>query len=110
MNREWKLAIDVESHWPGSALTDAEPGLVVFLDRDWDQADPEITLVPLDQALAAFGLVWPWQMGWTDELAEGLVRLLEGRAYRVRVGGPPDVVVDALDAVIEARQSQTWPQ
>ena len=99
LNGEWKLAVDVQSRWPRSALTDAEPGLVVFLDRTAELAEPEIARVPLHEALGAFGLVWPWQVGWTDALADGLVRLLEGRAFRVRVGGPPDAVVDALDTL-----------
>jgi hypothetical protein len=53
-----------------------------------------------NEALESFEVVWPWWVGWTDEMERQLPRLLSHGAYRLRVQGPPDDIVDALDGLV----------
>ena len=106
INGEWKLAVDVERYWPGATCTHAQHGLVLFMDRSGPPGPPEFIPLPLEEAARTLGLVWPWQVGWNEEMTQGVAELLDGRAYRIRVSGPPDAVVDALDEMVCLAQKE----
>jgi hypothetical protein len=101
INGEWKLEIEPERFYPGSTTTNAGLGLVVFLERGVEGGPTSFEPVPLAQARQEFDLVWPWWVGWTEEMERQVGRLLEGGVYRLRVNGSPDEAVDALDALLE---------
>jgi hypothetical protein len=100
MNGEWKLELELDTLIPGSTTTDAASGLVLFLERGGSAGATRIEPVPLAEALDEFHLVWPWSMGWTEEMEQQLADLLEGKTYRLYVNGSPDQVVDLLDELL----------
>ncbi len=100
INGEWKLELDLDALIPGSTTTDAGPGLVLFLERELAPGATRIEPVPLAEALDEFHLVWPWSMGWTEEMEQQLADLLEGKTYRLHVNGSPNQVVDLLDELV----------
>lgn len=102
MNGEWKLEVELEEQRPGSTTVDAAPGLVVFVERGGGPAFTRVEAVPLAQALDRFEVVWPWWVGWTEQLEAAVPRLLERGAYRLRMNGSPDDAVDALDDLLDA--------
>jgi hypothetical protein len=100
LNGEWKLELDLDALMPGSTTIDAPSGLVLFLERGGAAGATRIEPVPLSEALDEFHLVWPWSIGWTERMEQGLSDLLEGKTYRLRVNGSPDQVVDLLDELV----------
>ena len=100
MNGEWKLEIELEMLFPGSTTAHAAPGLVFLLEREALPGATLIECVPLAEALAEFEVVWPWSLGWTEDMEREVTRLLDGRTYRLRMRGSPDEAVDALDALL----------
>jgi hypothetical protein len=100
LNGEYKLEVELETLFPGSTITNAAPGLVLFLERMTTPGATRIEPVPLVEALEQLDLVWPWSVGWTEEMERQLARLLEAKTYRVRMSDSPDEVVEALDALL----------
>ena len=105
INREWKLEVDPEKYFPGSTTTNSEPGCVVFLERG---GDCETSIEPIDLAAAIdkFELIWPWSVGWTEELEDLESNLLKDRSYRLRINGSPDETVTILEAFFEDWRSE----
>ena len=104
INGEWKLEIDLERFYPGSAVTNASPGPVVFLEQGPDSGPVQIEPVARQEIAGRLQVVWPWWVGWTDEMERQLARLVELGAYRLRTAGSPQEAVDALDALLSGRR------
>ncbi len=100
VNREWKLVVDLEARFPNSTMTHADPGLVVLLTRG-EHGATHIEPVSRAEALTELEVVWPWEIGWTDEMEQGAARVVGG-AYRLFMNGSPDEAVDALDTLAAA--------
>lgn len=100
INGEWKLEIEPETFYPGSTTTNAAPGIVLFLERGEQRGPTRIEPVPLAQAQQEFEVIWPWWVGWTQEMEHQVARLLEGGTYRLWMNGSPDEAVDALDTLL----------
>ena len=111
VNGEWKLEVRPERYFPGSTRTHAAPGPVLFLEQGSKPGPTRMQPLAGDEALESFEVVWPWWVGWTDEMERQLPRLLSHGAYRLRVQGPPDEIEDALDALVaEHNPSGQSPQ
>jgi len=52
------------------------------------------------EALERFEVVWPWWVGWTEEMERQVPRLLARGSYRLHMNGSPDQAVNALDALL----------
>lgn len=100
VNGEWKIEVDLESY-PEATTTHAEPGLVLFLERGKQPGPTWIEPVPHCEALERLEVVWPWWVGWTEEMERQVPRFLERGSYRLHMDGTPDQAVDALDALLE---------
>lgn len=98
LSGEWKLEIDLEAMFPGSTVTNALPGLVLFMERGTPPAI-QFQPMPFEEALEALEIVWPWAVGWTNEMDQGMRDLLEGKAYRFWIEGSPDDIVDMMDTL-----------
>jgi hypothetical protein len=99
VNGEWKLEVSTEVYYQGSTTPSARPGPVVFLERGGDSGPSRLEPVSPKEALAAFEVVWPWWVGWTEAMEQQLPRLLEQGAFRLWMNGSPDEAVDCLDAL-----------
>jgi hypothetical protein len=100
MSVEEKIEIDLEAMYPGSTITHADPGPVIFLNRGTDRAT-ELEPVDLEQARREFEIIWSWDHGWTEEMERASQGLLDRGVYRLTMNGSPDEAVDHLDAYLE---------
>ena len=101
VNGEWKIALEIEAHLPGAALTSAGPGLMVWLTRAAASTPTHCEAVPMDEARQLFEVAWGWQSGWRAEYDERLGELLHQGTYLLHMNGSPDEAVDALEGLIE---------
>lgn len=99
INGEWKLEVDVETFYPRSAAASAAPGPVVFLEPEMGSGPARIELISPEETADRLEVVWPWWVGWTDEMERQLARLVEPGAYRLRTSASPEDAVDALDSL-----------
>jgi hypothetical protein len=97
VNGEWKLEVELEAYYPGSAVTDAAPGPIVLLDRRRGHGTACIEPLSPGDLRAGFRDIWPWWVGWNDELARRVESLLAGGAFRLWTNDDPDQAVDALE-------------
>jgi len=98
-NRESKLEVDLDQHYPGRARPTANPGAVVILERGGD--GPTATeALDGDAAAEAIEVLWPWEDGWSAEHEEAAGLLDELPVYRLRMTGTPDEAVDALEGLL----------
>jgi hypothetical protein len=109
-NGEWKIEVDLESFFPGSTLTNAPAGLVVFLERD-EQHPPCLHRLSLAEALCQFEAVWSWDLPWPSYYEEQLRRVLAQGAYRLCMRGVPEETVGLLDELVtEARMDPNFAE
>jgi hypothetical protein len=98
-NRESKLEVDLDEHYPGRARPTATPGAVVILERG---GDGPTVFQALDGGAAAEAIevLWPWEADWCaqHEMAAGLLDELP--VYRLVMNGTPDDAVDALEGLL----------
>jgi hypothetical protein len=106
INGEWKFEIELESRFLHATTNGAAPGQVLFLER-CASGVTRFEPLPLTKASDAFEIVWPWGLDWTASREEGVQRLLERRAYRFLMSGPPDEAVDALDEFVTQLGNQS---
>ena len=92
--------MDLERYYPGATTPDATPGAVVILERAAGRGQAGSRLVSLAEARACLRPIWPYWVGWRDEMEAAVTRLLAGRTYRLWMNGSPDEAVDALDALL----------
>jgi len=100
INGEWKLEVDLETLFPQSTLTQARPGVVILLERGsggYTRFEP----ISREEAMNHSEIIWPWKIGWTDELELGSQSLLDGGTFRLHMNGNPDGTVDVLDQLVE---------
>jgi hypothetical protein len=98
-NGEWKIDVELERFKPGSTLTNAPPGPVVFLERD-EQQPPCLHRLSPDEALRRFEVVWTWDMPWPAYYEKQLLSLLSQGVYRLRMRGRPEETVAILDRLV----------
>jgi len=96
-NGEWKLEVELEAYHPGSTVTNAVPGPIFLLKRG--QGSGVTCIEPLSPAelQANFRDIWPWWVGWTDEMAQRVAGLRERGAFRLWMDGDPCQAADALE-------------
>jgi hypothetical protein len=102
VNGEWKVPVDLETHFPGSTITQARPDLVVFLERATGRVPTGYTPITLAEAAARFEVVWSWVQGWQERYDVALRQLLAQGSYRLIMNGTPWEAVDALEALLKA--------
>jgi hypothetical protein len=100
VNGEWKVEIELDALFPGSTVTQAPPGPVVFLERAVGDHPTRYQRLNLSEARQLFDVVWTWSIGWTDEYEQSLAQLLDQGSYRLSMNGTPWEAVDALEALI----------
>jgi hypothetical protein len=99
INGEWKLELEMEQLVPGSTTTNASLGLVLFLEREPDTGPTRVEPLSPEQALAGFDIIWPWWVGWTDEMEQRIPMLWERGAYRLWMNGSPSEAVRVIDTL-----------
>lgn len=100
VNGEWKVEVELDALFPGSTLTQARPGPIVFLERATGDRPTGYERLGLAEARQLFDVVWAWSIGWTEEYEQGLAGLLDKGSYRLCMNGTPWEAVDALEALI----------
>lgn len=98
-NGKWKIEVELETFHPGSTLTNAPPGLVIFLERD-EQNPPCLQRLSLAEALRQFEAVWTWDMPTPPYYEQQLLRLLSQGVYQLRMRGVPEETVAILDELV----------
>jgi hypothetical protein len=105
-NGEWKIEVELETFYPGSTLTNAPAGLVLFLERD-EQRPPCLQHVSLAEALCQFEVVWSWDMPWPPYFEQQLQRLLTQGVYRLRMRGVLEETIALLDKLVAETDRST---
>lgn len=98
-NGEWKIEIDLDALYPGSTVTCAPAGQVIFLQRD-HAAQPSLERLPLATARERFEVIWSWDVPWPCCYEQQLSSLLAQGAYRLRMNGLLDEAVRLLDTLL----------
>ncbi|MES1242355.1 MAG: hypothetical protein ABUT39_12110 [Acidobacteriota bacterium] len=98
-----KLEVDLDTIRPGSAATEARPGPIVLLEREPGPGSHLDPLAPLalDTALE----LWRRSPAGTEEDFPGYLdrvrELLQGGAWRLRIGTDLDKALDLLETLLE---------
>ena len=101
MNGEWKIELNVDEHFPGKAVTCADPGPVILLERG-SQGITSLKYLPPNVADCTIEVLWPWDSGWKDEHEDAITRLVSnGGAYTLQMNDSPDAAVDQIDQLLE---------
>ena len=100
INGEWKLEVSPERYYAGSTAVCASLGPVLFLERGTSEGTSKLEVVPHAEALAQVEIVWPYWVGWDEQMEARVPELLEKGVYRLRVNGTPDQAVDVLDRLL----------
>lgn len=100
-NGEWKLELDLDKLYPGSTITQASVGRIIFLERD--PARP-LCLEPLslEAARAQFEPIWSWDLPWPPMFEQQLGQLLGQGVYRLHMNGSPDEAIGLLNNLVKA--------
>jgi hypothetical protein len=100
INGEWKLEVDLETMFPQSTLMQAMPGIVILLARG-SGGHTRFEPISREEAMRNSEIIWPWKIGWTDELERGSQSLLDGGTFRLHMNGNPEETVNVLDQLVE---------
>jgi hypothetical protein len=100
VNGEWKLEVELDELIAGATITNAPPGLLVFLERTTTPPGTYIERLSPAETRQRFSAVWSWEVGWQDMYEQSLTRWLAQGSYRLLMNGTPDEAVDALAALI----------
>lgn len=101
VNGEWKLEVELDQFIAGSTLTNAQPGLLVFLERTTTPHGTHLERLSPAETRQRFTAVWSWERGWQEMYERTLTRWLEQGSYCLRMNGTPDEAVDALEGLIK---------
>ncbi|MFZ4663752.1 MAG: hypothetical protein ACOYNY_42520 [Caldilineaceae bacterium] len=101
VNGEWKLEVELDELIAGATITNAPPGLLVFLERTTTPPGTHIERLSPAETRQRFSAVWSWEVGWQDLYDQVLTRWLAQGSYRLLMNGTPDEAVDALAALID---------
>ncbi len=98
-NGEWKIEVELDLVYPGSTITDAPAGKVVFLERD--AAQPAcLEKLSAAEARRSFEVIWSWDLPWPARYEAPLADLLATGAYRLRMDGSPHEAVALLEGLV----------
>src|SRR4029077_3385941 len=100
-NGESKIDVEVDLVHPGRAVPRAAPGPIVLLSRG-DGGPTRTERVEGADLSDVLEVHWPWDGGWSDEHEAGAQSLGDHGVFRLRVNGPPDEAVDALEALVDS--------
>jgi hypothetical protein len=106
VNGEWKIEVALDQLFPDATITQAEPGLIVLLERAAASEQARIESLSATDARQAFDVIWSWTEGWKEEYEQQLGRLLDRQVYRLHLNGSPYDAVDALDTLVAQYQSK----
>jgi hypothetical protein len=106
INGEWKIKVELDNLFPAATLTNAAPGLVVLLERATGNQPTGYRPLSVEEARAAFEVVWSWEIGWKAEYEVALSHLLTQGAYRLYMNGTPDEAVAVLVELIAEWKSR----
>ncbi|MCA9973269.1 MAG: hypothetical protein KC425_23785, partial [Anaerolineales bacterium] len=97
-NGEWKIEIDLDAWQPGSTMTNAAAGPVVFLERD-ETRPARLARLPADEARRRFEAIWSWQLPWKAHYEAQLQRMLANGTFVLRMDGRVAAAVGLLEEV-----------
>jgi len=102
-NGEWKLEIELEDLLPGSAVTSAALGAVVFLERELGTTC-RMQVIDSHRAFQRFEPIWSWDIPWQKEYEKQMVGLIEKNTYQLSMNGSPHEAAALLIETINRKQ------
>ena len=96
INGEWKLIIDVDHHFPGQALFQAQPNILVQLKRS-PEGCVRLEKCTSTDADAVLEFIWSWEKPLDKNLICALRQHLQQPFYNLYLNDNPDEAVDLLE-------------
>ncbi|HEX9899362.1 MAG TPA: hypothetical protein VGC81_09045 [Candidatus Methylomirabilis sp.] len=100
VNGEWKCEVDLEKRYPGSAVTRATLGVVLFLEPGLNPGGAAVERLSDEEAADRLEVHWPYNLAWTETRETRAAALLHRGAYRLRASADPDATAEALDSFL----------